>query len=365
MAYFSIEKRLKSDGTPRYRCTVGVKENGKYIYRENRTFGKQSHAKTWGVSRVAELEKHGIPNSNDAEKLLIKDLIQRYIDDPATGGRAGSSKLHVLNRLLKEEVSAIPLTDLRPNHIIDHCRFRTAAGAAPSTVAHDLSYLSTVLSAAKPIYGIEYTDNPIILARPLLRNMGLIGKSNRRSRRTAGEEVALLTEALEERAKHPRSVIPFVDIFNFSILTCMRIGEVCRLRWEDINEEQRSVLVRDRKDPRKKAGNHMIVALLGDSWEIAMRQPKKSALIFPYKSRSVSAGFTRVCESLNIEDLHYHDLRREGASRLFEAGFSIEEVAQVTGHKSLKLLWQVYTELYPKSLHEKFEQLQKSRLTAK
>ncbi|HFD7736330.1 TPA: tyrosine-type recombinase/integrase [Serratia marcescens] len=361
MAYFSIEKRIKSDGTPRYRCTVGVKENGKYIYRENRTFGKQSHAKTWGISRVAELEKNGIPNSNDDEKLLIKDLIQRYIDDPATGGRAGASKLHVLNRLLKEDVSAIPLADLRPNHIIDHCRFRASSGAAPSTVAHDLSYLSTVLSSAKPIYGIEYTDNPIILARPLLRNMGLIGKSNRRSRRTASEEVSMLSEALEERAKHPRSVIPYVDIFNFSILTCMRIGEVCRIRWEDINEDQRSVLVRDRKDPRKKAGNHMTVALLGDAWEIAMRQPKKSALIFPYRSRSVSAGFTRVCESLNIEDLHYHDLRREGASRLFEAGFSIEEVAQVTGHKSLKLLWQVYTELYPKSLHEKFEQLRAAK----
>ena len=172
----------------------------------------------------------------------------------------------------------------------------------------------------------------------------------------------MLTEALEKRAKHPRAVIPFLDIFNFSILTCMRIGEVCRLRWEDIDEEQRSVLVRDRKDPRKKVGNHMTVALLGDAWDIAMRQPKKSELIFPYISRSVSAGFTRVCESINIEDLHYHDLRREGASRLFEAGFSIEEVAQVTGHKSLKLLWQVYTELYPKSLHEKFDALQKSKL---
>ncbi len=28
MAYYNIEKRLKSDGTPRYRCTVIIKEKG-------------------------------------------------------------------------------------------------------------------------------------------------------------------------------------------------------------------------------------------------------------------------------------------------------------------------------------------------
>lgn len=34
------------------------------------------------------------------------------------------------------------------------------------------------------------------------------------------------------------------------------------------------------------------------------------------------------------DDLHFHDLRHEGTSRLFEVGFSIEQVALVSGHKS-------------------------------
>ncbi len=88
------------------------------------------------------------------------------------------------------------------------------------------------------------------------------------------------------------------------------------------------------------------------------RQPKTSELIFPYNSRSITAGFQHVRNAPGIEDLRYHDLRREGACRLFEAGFSIEEVAQVTGHRSLNVLWQVYTELYPKSLHDRYAQLQ-------
>lgn len=103
----------------------------------------------------------------------------------------------------------------------------------------------------------------------------------------------------------------------------------------------------------------MMVPLLGEAWTILQRQPKAGELVFPYNSRSVTAGFQRVRNELGIDDLRYHDMRREGASRLFEAGFSIEEVAQVTGHRSLNVLWQVYTELYPKSLHDRFNALKK------
>ena len=97
----------------------------------------------------------------------------------------------------------------------------------------------------------------------------------------------------------------------------------------------------------------MLVPLLGDSMDIILRREQKGELIFPYNSRSVTAGFQRVRNSLGIEDLRYHDLRREGASRLFELGYSIEEVAQVTGHRNLNILWQVYTQLFPHKLLEK------------
>ncbi|MEZ9268473.1 tyrosine-type recombinase/integrase [Vibrio splendidus] len=94
-----------------------------------------------------------------------------------------------------------------------------------------------------------------------------------------------------------------------------------------------------------------------NNWAIIHRESKtfrnKDELIFPYNSRSVSAGFQRVRNELGIEDLRYHDLRREGASRLFEKGYSIEEVAQVTGHRNLNILWQVYTQLFPHKLHNR------------
>ncbi|AOM39700.1 site-specific integrase [Xenorhabdus hominickii] len=362
MAYYSIEKRPRADGTVRYRCTVGVKSGGKYIYRENRTFGKQAHAKTWGAMRVAELEQNGIPSNNEVEYLTVGDLLHKYISDPNLGMKAGRTKKGILNALLNSELAKLTLTEFSVSHIIDHCKQRYSIGIIPATINHDIAYLSSVLKAAKPVYDIDYTSNPAHEARPLLTQMGLISKSQRRSRRPEREELERVMEVLRRKGNHWTSKIPYEDILNFSILSCMRIGEVCKIRWDDIDDKQRSVIVRDRKDPRKKVGNHMSVPLLGEAWDIVQRQPKsESGLIFPYKSSSISHGFQKACVELDIEDLRYHDLRREGASRLFEAGFSIEEVAQVTGHRSLNILWQVYTELYPKSLHKKFNKLMQQK----
>lgn len=90
----------------------------------------------------------------------------------------------------------------------------------------------------------------------------------------------------------------------------------------------------------------MLVPLLGDSLNILQSQPKDDDLVFPYNSSSVTSGFQRVRNELGIRDLRYHDLRREGASRLLERGFSIEEVAQVTGHRNLQTMWNIYISLF-------------------
>lgn len=357
MAYYSVEKRLRSDGTIRYRCTVGVKKDGKYIFRENKTFSKVSAAKSWGVRRVAEIEQSGLPKKESPTKIKVFELIQMYLDEPGLGGKSGKTKKYVLNSLKSSSLGNIYLSKLSVNDVIEHCKLRRSAGAGPNTVSQDVSYLTVALNSAKSVFDIEYTDNPARDAKPILNQMGIIAKSNVRSRRPTKEEIQLILDALTKRESRKQCRIPYRDIFMFSILSCMRIGEVCKILWSDVDYSNRSVIVRDRKDPRKKSGNHMSVPLLGEAWDILNRQDKINERIFPYSSQSVSKGVHKVRDALGIEDLRYHDLRREGASRLFEAGFSIEDVAQVTGHKSLTTLWQVYTELFPQTLHDKYNKL--------
>jgi integrase len=109
------------------------------------------------------------------------------------------------------------------------------------------------------------------------------------------------------------------------------------LRWEDLNHQDRTILIRDRKDPRRKLGNNQIVPLLGRSYAIVCAQPKAGELIFPLNGKSWSSIFPRACSELGIHDLNLYDLRHEGISRLVESGKnSIPEVMLVSGHKDPK-----------------------------
>jgi len=82
--------------------------------------------------------------------------------------------------------------------------------------------------------------------------MKLVGKSQKRTRRPTENELEKLITALTERQNQRGSNIPFVDILNFSILTCMRIGEICKIEWKDLNHEHKTVIVKDEKTQEKK-----------------------------------------------------------------------------------------------------------------
>lgn len=349
MASHYIEKRKKSDGTTNYRCKVVVKEKGKVIHQESKTFDKKAFANTWGIRRRNEIDLNGI--FRPVENITVGELIDRYLDDPKLGNELKRTKRKCLEMLRRYDISSYLVCDFHASDIIKHMRERIETGISPATAYHDFSYLKSVFSAAKPVWNLNISDAPFIEAKPMLEHMQLIGKSKRRSRRPTSEEIDRLLPEIRKREMHKSATIPLSDIFQFSILTCMRIGEICALRWDDLDKVKRTILVRDRKDPRKKIGNHMRVPLLGDAFLILMKQPKHSELVFPYKSKSVSSAFQRVRTKLGIQDLRYHDLRREGASRLFEEGYRLEQVAQVTGHKDLKVLWNVYTSLNPEDLH--------------
>ena len=64
---------------------------------------------------------------------------------------------------------------------------------------------------------------------------------------------------------------------------------------------------------------------------------------------TVSVAFLKLCRKTGIDDLHFHDLRHEATSRLFEKGLNPVEVATITGHKDTRMLMR-YTHLRAEDL---------------
>ncbi|GAA5215859.1 tyrosine-type recombinase/integrase [Corallincola platygyrae] len=354
MASYTIEKRVNTAGNPRYRAKVREKKNGKLIRSFSRSFSTKQFALTWAKKMIQQIETGEIDRPK--AKGTLGQLIGKYRAHAGLGAQAGRTKRYVQKALQESEIAEVPLAALTETDVITHCEFRRAEGAKPQTIAQDVSYLRSVLKAAQPVFGLPVSDEAVVKSYDSLKRMHLIAPSNQRQRRPTSAEISALETKLAERERHHSSSIPHSDLLNFSILTCMRIGETCRIEWQDVDYENRTVMIRDRKDPKKKQGNHMRIPLLGDAWNLLTKQPRTSKRIFPHNPKSVGSAWQRVCKKLGIEDLHYHDLRAEGISRLLEAGYSVLEVAMVSGHRDLNVLHRVYARLKPEDLHHKHPQ---------
>jgi integrase len=92
------------------------------------------------------------------------------------------------------------------------------------------------------------------------------------------------------------------------------------------------------KHPGDKLGNDVWCDLTPEATAFIEAMPKREDRIFPYSTDAISAAFTRACKILEIDDLHFHDLRHEGISRLFELGQTISQVATISGHRSWQSL---------------------------
>ncbi|MDX8353245.1 site-specific integrase [Cognatiyoonia sp. IB215182] len=239
--------------------------------------------------------------------------------------------------------------------MIDYGKMRAEQGTGPVTLGIDIGVIKMIITLAAAVHGLDISPEPVDLALVALKRLGLIGKGTERDRRPTTDELNRLFRCFDG---NERLTLPVTRVVKFAVATAMRLDEICRVEWADLDLDRRMLLIRDRKDPRNKTGNDQRIPLFAatgfDAWTLVKAQAKEmghaKGRIFPYYSRSVGTAFRRACKDVGVKDLHFHDLRHEGTSRLFEAGFAIEQVSLVTGHKDWKMLHR-YTHIRPEALH--------------
>jgi integrase len=304
-----------------------------------KTFPTRKEAERWARQTEAAIESGAVVKS--AKGATVGDAITAYIQMREEGARPinpQSNEVYML-RWLERDLGDEVVAGIKPQRLATYCTRRGKTGAGPYTISMEISKLGTVLKYSAMALGETFPDI-VAQSRPLLDHLGLIGPGTPRERRPTADELAAVREAAQPLLR---------DIIDFAIATCMRRGEIVRMTWADVDADARLLTIKDRKDPRKKAGNDERIPLLGDSMAIIQRQPKIDDRVFPVIPEWVSDNFLLACRVAKVEDLVFHDLRHEGISRLFESGLRIEQVALVSGHKSWAMLKR-YTQLKPESL---------------
>lgn len=347
-----------SDGTWRAQ----IRRKGLPAVSQN--FDTKTEAQKWARAKEHEFDQNvRIPAGL---RVTIAELADGYLEQ-MRGKSMGTTKRATINRL-RRDLGVHRLEEVNKRLVLNFAQKRQNEGAGPSTLQQDLVYLVTLLKFGGAMADAEEAAALALVqvnaAKALLAHSGRIAPSNQRDRRPTTEELERLCEWC---AKHTRSSVPLWDIIQFARCTAMRLGEIVGVggvTWDDLNARDRTLLVRNRKNPRQLVGNDDLIPLLRgpvtwqacaiDPLEIILRQRTaavQKGKIFPHVENTVGQSFAHACKDVGANDLHFHDLRHDAISLLFEAGYTIPEVALVSGHKNWKNL-QRYTNLKPINLHK-------------
>ncbi|MBA1289151.1 tyrosine-type recombinase/integrase [Pseudomonas japonica] len=333
----TIRKRKKKDGTPVYTAQIRIKKSGAIFYQECKTFDRLQAAKGWAARREVELAEPGaLAQALRGGEVTISEIIKRYLEEYERIRPLGKTKRATLEALRISWLGELSETQLTSQKLVEYAQWRisTAGGGVQAqTVGNDLSHLGAVLSVAKPAWGYAIDPHAMTDARAVLRKLGMVTRSRERSRRPSLEELEVLLEHFLGVLKRRPSSLQMPRLIAFAIYSTRRQDEICRIRWSDLDEAGNRVLVRDMKNPGQKIGNDVWCHLPPEAMQIVLSMPRQCEQIFPYNSESVSAAWTRACKISGIEDLHFHDLRHDGVSRLFEMEWDIPRVASVSGHR--------------------------------
>ena len=346
----TITQRKRADGSAAYTAQIRVKSGGKITHSEAQTFERRALATEWLRRRETELHQQRASGVVPHQAITIGKILENYA---ASKGLAdwGKTKVNDIRKLQSSSIADKDATQLTVQDVIEHIQLRrTVDGIAPATALNDVVWLRQALLHARSESGLSHPVEVIDSAKHELSRRRLIQKSRNRVRRLAPGEEKMLLDYFAIRDQ--RSDIKMVPVMRFAIATARRQEEICKLLWADVDFEKGIAWLDDVKHPRMKTGNRRAFRMLSDAAAIVGAMPRLKDQVFPFRPRSVGTAFARACQMLGIEGLHFHDLRHEATSRLFERGYSIQEVSQFTLHESWATLKR-YTHLRPENVPER------------
>ncbi len=319
---------------------------------KGRTFTRKTDAVGWAADLERSLEGGRTAGTIQAPTdMKLAMVIEAYLTQVNTG----RTNRYNLERIASR-IGGVSMRNLSALTVQEYVDQRLKEGITGATLSGDLSALSSVLKWARHSRKIDIDPDLAKDARTALTTARIDTRSQERERIPTQDEIDRICAWFDA---NPRMTIPMPTIIRFAAASGMRLGEICRIRIEDVRWNEKAVMIRERKDPKRKARNDQLVPLVGEAFDIArqMADGRTEGRVFPYDGKSAGTAWRRAVRACGIHDLHFHDLRHLAITELFRLGLPIELVAVVSGHRDWKHLKR-YTQLGAADVHAALEGLQ-------
>ncbi|MGH8657516.1 MAG: tyrosine-type recombinase/integrase [Gammaproteobacteria bacterium] len=318
-----------------------------------KTFRTKRDATDWARRVEDEMVRGVYLDRAPSERITLKNALERYMHEVAPAKQANThDRERVRAQILSERLGSYSLAAITPNIVARYRDNRLDEGKSNNTVRLELAMLSHLFNTAIREWGLGLVYNPVA-------NIRKPSPGNGRNRRLSLAEEERLLSAVDQHSNPMLSWIARIALYSG-----MRQGEILSLHRDQVDLQRRLVRLDKTKngDARTVPLSTRAAAVFREAIEHPMHKLVDTPLLFygepgrdgkrrPYVIHKVWA---QAMQRAGLRDFRFHDLRHEAVSRLVEAGLSDQEVATISGHKSMQMLKR-YTHLRAEDLVAKLD----------
>lgn len=334
----NIYKRKDGRWEGRYlKCIPGEKPRFGYVYaktyREVRDKLREAAAK-WKDQPVAK----------KGEPMRFRDAALAWEQQTFPQVKQSTRvKYHTtLQHHLLPTIGDVPLVELT-HQKVEALSQELLQTLAPRSVSDVLSILRSILRFAR-VGGAEvpYDGSSVRIRRPPVEIRVL----------TLGEQELIIRHIFSDLNPRNTGIL-------LSLMTGLRVGEICALRWEDIALDERMLYVRhtvqrlqnlSHEGPRTKIvettpktpSSARAIPLPEDLVRVLLSLPEPREGYFLtsdpnrcIEPRMMQYHFSRMTQICGIDHANYHALRHTFATRCVELGFDIKSLSELLGHSTV------------------------------
>lgn len=333
-----------------------------------KTFRTKRDAEDWARRTEDEMVRGIYIERGASERLTLAVALDRYLSEVTPTKKPATQQTEVERaKPLREFFGKYALAAITPDLVARYRDLRLATPNArqprgrsktplllsASTVRLELALLGHLFTTAIREWRLGLVLNPVAQVRKPKPAEG-------RDRRLSAAEERALFAAVDA---HSNPMLGW--IVRIAMETGMRSGEILGLRLRQVDIKRRIVRLSDTKNdssrtvPLTRNATHAFQAAVAYPLRptncdlVFFGEPGRDGQRRPYHFKKVWNGIKK---ELGLTDLHFHDLRHEAVSRLVEVGLSDQEVAAISGHKSMQMLRR-YTHLRAEDLVGKLDRL--------
>ena len=169
---------------------------------------------------------------------------------------------------------------------------------------------------------------------------------------------------------------------DIGILICLytgiRIGELCALRWENIDLRNATITINKTVQRVRNANSNSKTKINFDSPKSQSSSrtiPIPSFLVqklMKYKrdkgyilrdngkftdTRNISRRFKQLLQQADIDEVNFHILRHTFSTRALELGFDAKTLSEILGHSSVTTTLNLYAHVLPEHKKKEMEKL--------